>query len=104
LIFRDQGLDFREFPDLMAQRLGIGSAERSAATSARLRSAAIARPAEDACVSAKAAAIRLSERVFIPEILEGTCVSVECQDNRLAALIFPPAWLARWLSVSLQRY
>ena len=34
LIFRDEGPDLREFPDLMAQRLGIGSGERSAATSA----------------------------------------------------------------------
>jgi hypothetical protein len=34
LIFRDEWLDFGEFPDLMTQRLGIGSAEQSAATSA----------------------------------------------------------------------
>jgi hypothetical protein len=34
LIFRDEGLDVGEFPDLMAQRLGIGSGECSAATSA----------------------------------------------------------------------
>ncbi len=39
LIFRNERLDFRQFPDLMADRLGIGPRQRSAAAPAGSRHA-----------------------------------------------------------------